>query len=96
MARHANCSADVAFIVAHDVCPTPSGYWRYVCDILSIASGKEEDGGNEITTIFYSYVIITREGETSFITNMNTGNLQDNTWAIYKTKQDDASGPPLI
>ena len=54
-----------AFIVARGVCPTPSGYLHYACDILSIASGKEEDGGSEITTIFYSYVI-TREGETYF------------------------------
>ena len=65
MARHANCSDDLTFIVARDVCPTPSGYWHYACDILSIASDKAEDGGNEITTIFYSHVI-TREGETYF------------------------------
>ena len=39
--------------LARNVCPIPSGCWRYACDMLSIASGKAEDGGHEITTIFY-------------------------------------------
>ena len=90
MARHTNCSADLAFIVGRDVCPIPSEYWHYACDILSIASGKEDDGGNEITTIFYSqYNFNYKRGRDLLqflITNMNMGNLQDKTWAIYKTK----------
>ena len=72
-----------AFIVARDVCPTPSGYLHYACDILSIASGKEEDGGSEITTIICNYK---RGRDLLQFLIMNMGNLQDKTWAIYKTK----------